>query len=351
MKSIYKIILSLILLVIGSLFFFKYAIGYLLPFIIAVVVASLIEPAVELLEDRANFSRSIAIIIILLIIIILISLLLTICLSSLFVELDNLVNDLPSYTKINFKWLVRQNEELNKIIKELKIPESVQDTINNNIQYFYDRIKEGIQLTLATLLGMVKKLPKLVTTLLISLIATFFISRDKDLIIESCLTPIPKEWRDKIREVQVEIINAAVGFIRAELILISITTLIAIIGLIILGSSYSLVIGLVAGMLDLIPIIGPSLIFIPWGVYNLLVGNVGFGVGLMILYFIMGTNRQVMEAKVIGQNIGIHPLATLMSIYIGLQMFGITGLFIGPALVVVLKAILQAGFISIVAKE
>lgn len=282
-----------------------------------------------------------------------ISLLLTISFSRLFIELNDLLNNLPDYKSFSEKinWISERNDQLSKFINELKIPESVRETINSNFQGFYDKIKEVIQNASTSLLNIVKKLPRLVTTLLISLIATFFISRDKELIMATILKPFPVKWQRKIEQVEEDIMKAGVGFIRAQILLITITTIISITGLSILGSSYSIVVGLSAGILDLIPVIGPSLIFIPWAIYNLIIGNMKFSIGLIILYVLMGAIRQILEAKIVGQSIGIHPLAILFAMYLGVQFFGVSGFFIGPASVVVLKAIFQAGFISIIVNE
>jgi sporulation integral membrane protein YtvI len=267
--------------------------------------------------------------------------------------LNNLLNDLPDYQGFSkqLDWISERNQQLSRVIEELKIPESFKESINSNFQYFYDKAKEIIQLASSTLLGVVKKLPNFATILLISLIATFFISRDKELILEALLKPFPNKWRHKIKQVQGDIMKAGIGFIRAQILLITITTLISIIGLSILGSSYSIVVGLTGGLLDLIPVIGPSLIFIPWAIYNLIVGNVSFAIGLFILYGVMGATRQILEAKIVGRSIGIHPLAILVAMYLGVQLFGVAGFFIGPASLVVLKAVFQAGFISIIIDE
>ncbi|AGB40664.1 sporulation integral membrane protein YtvI [Halobacteroides halobius DSM 5150] len=353
MKTTYKLVLFFLLLILASLLFLNYVVAYLLPFVIAIIVASLIEPVVNFLQQEGKLSRGLAVAIVLIIIIILISLLLAICFSRLFVELDNLVNNLPDYQTIGnkFHWLAKQNKELSELMEEWQLSDSIKKAINSNLQKIYDRIKKMIQLVITSLLEIVKQLPRLVTILLISLIATFFISRDKKLILKTLLSPFPKYWRKKILQVQVEIISAGVGFIRAQMILISITTILSIIGLITLQSDYALVAGLAAGTLDLIPIIGPGMVYTPWIIYNLVINNLHFALGLLIIYIIVTITRQVAEAKIVGESIGVHPLATLVSMYLGVQLFGATGFFIGPALVIILKAIINTGFISLIIND
>jgi sporulation integral membrane protein YtvI len=354
MKNSYKVALSMLALVLGSIFALKYALVYLLPFVIGVLIASLIDPVVELLQEKASFSRGISIAIVLIIMIIVISLVLTVTVSRLFIELDKLVEDFPSYQTIgnNFSmWFNQRHQEYSSLADNWEIPEALQETISNNFQEIYNQFKTWIQQLVATLLRLIRKLPKLITVLLISLIASFFISRDRDLILETCLAPFPKEWKKKIISLQEEIITAAVGFVRAQLILITITTIIAISGLMIIGSDYALVAGLTAGLLDLIPVIGPGMLFSPLIIYHFIIGNISFALSLILLYIIMTTVRQVSEAKIVGESIGVHPLAILVAIYLGVQLFGLSGVFIGPAVVVVLKSLFKADIVSFIVNE
>ena len=351
MKEVYKIGLSLIGLIIASVFILKYALAYLLPFVIGILISSLIEPLVNLLQEKANFSRGISIAIVLIIIIVIVSLFLTFTISRLFIELDKLVHDFPSYQTIgnNFSaWFNQRQQEFSSLTKQWEMPQAVQETINNNFQQIYEQFKNWIQSLVAMLLRVIKKLPKLITILLISLIATFFISRDKELILMTCLAPLPQEWEKRIIKLQEEILSAAVGFIRAQMILISITTLIAITGLMILDNNYALVAGLTAGVLDLIPVIGPGMLFTPWIIYNFIAGNSATALSLLLLYIIITTVRQLSEAKIVGESIGVHPLATLAAMYLGVQLFGLSGVFIGPAVVVVLRAVFRADIVSFI---
>ncbi|WP_408954517.1 sporulation integral membrane protein YtvI [Natroniella sp. ANB-PHB2] len=349
MKSSYKVGLILLVVSASSIIILNYLIGYVLPFIIGIILASLIDPAVLFLEQEAKFSRGIAVAIVLAIIIIFISLLLTISISRLLIELDSLVNNLPDQHKLgaSFNWLLEQNGNLSTLFDEWQVPRNVRKTIINNLEIFYAQIKNIIDLSFAYLLEIVRKLPRVIITLVISLIATFFISKDKEIITESCLAYIPIHWREKVRVIQQDIISSIVGFIRAQMILITNTIIISIIGLLVLRSNYAIVIGLVCGALDLIPVIGPSLIFLPWAVYNFIIGNTSLAVGLLINYIVIAVVRQSTEAKIVGQNIGIHPLATLMGLYIGVQFFGVGGFFIGPVFLIVLNSIIKSGVISI----
>ncbi len=350
MREIHKIALGFLLVLAASVFILKYLVAYLLPFLLAVLLASLIEPAVEFLTREAKLARGIAVAIVLIVILIIVGLLLTVAVSRLFIELDSLINNLPDYQTIGQKisWLAQQNQEFDQLIEELKMPETVKNSINNNLEQIYEQARTYIQSAITFLLNLVKQLPTLITMLLISLVATFFISRDKELIVNTYLTPFSADWQQQIKQVQNRIMAAAVGFIRAQTILISMSTILAIIGLTLLRSNYALVAGLVTGILDLIPVIGPGMILVPWAIYSLLIGQTKFGLGVFVLYVLITVIRQAAEAKIVGESIGVHPLITLLAMYLGVQFFGPTGFFIGPAVVIVGKSILYTDFISFI---
>ena len=125
------------------------------------------------------------------------------------------------------------------------------------------------------------------------------------------------------------------------------TGLITGVGLTILGNQYALVLGISAAILDLIPIIGPALIFFPWILYNLILGEISHGISLLILYIILAAVRSGSEGKVMGENLGIYPLSTMIALYVGFRVLGTIGFILGPALLVIIKAIIQADLISI----
>lgn len=93
---------------------------------------------------------------------------------------------------------------------------------------------------------------------------------------------------------------------------------------------------------DALPILGTGTVLIPAAAFNLVIGNVPRAIGFIGLYIVIMVVRQSLEPKIMGQNLGLHPLVTLISIYVGMQIFGIIGLFLGPIIVAILRALQKA---------
>ena len=93
---------------------------------------------------------------------------------------------------------------------------------------------------------------------------------------------------------------------------------------------------------DLMPILGTGGIVLPWALIALMVGNWGRAIGLLVLYLVITGIRQTLEPKIVGKQIGLHPLATLISMLLGLKLFGIVGLFGVPVCVAVTTAMYRS---------
>lgn len=114
-------------------------------------------------------------------------------------------------------------------------------------------------------------------------------------------------------------------------------------GLLILGTDFVLLSALTAALLDIIPVFGPGLLFIPWILYNMFRGRLYLALGLLIIYTLVTAIRQGLEGKIMGLHLGLHPLLTMIAFYIGYRLLGPMGFIIGPGTLVLWKAVWNSG--------
>lgn len=164
-------------------------------------------------------------------------------------------------------------------------------------------------------------------------IAAYFILADKETITRPFLQLIPKS-KIVILKAKLEIINK---IITIELIMILLTTLETILGFLCLRIKYALLLGVICGILDLLPYVGTILVFLPLILYKISCNNYITAFGLVILYILLQVIRQILEAKFMSNKIGVHPLLIILSLYIGIKLFGAVGLFMGPLYVITVK--------------
>jgi sporulation integral membrane protein YtvI len=314
-----------------------------MPFILAVLLALLIEPAIGFMEKRLKMKRGPAT---------LLSMLLVLgsLATALVYLVSRLINELISIYKImslqsgDLSQLIVANlEKAQLFYLRLNLPTQFENSLQTNLYGLVNGIQQLLNSLVNGLISVAADLPGYFIFILIAMVATYFIARERPEIREWFLQTLPESWEGKTRRVAGDLVTAFLGFVKALLILVSITGIQTIVGLKILGVDYALTIGLLVGLLDILPVLGPGTIFVPWIIISFIVGNTGLGLGLLVLYAVITAVRYMLEPRIIGDNVGLHPLATLISLYVGLKVAGVTGIVLGPIVLIMFLACRRAG--------
>lgn len=345
-------LLFLIVLIAGSIYTIFKISSYTYPFIAAFILAYIINPLVNVLEKKFKAPRGFAVFISIVILLASLGALLTFLVFEIIDGTQFLMDVVPKY----FQSFVKLGEVF--VLKEIlplyenilsrfhELDHGKQTTIISNIEHIGDSITNWgtafVTNSLLEISSIIRSLPATISALIVSLLATFFISKDWDKLIQLKNEKIPVKithiWSDIFQQLR----SALVGFIKAQLTLITMTTIIVAIGLVTLGVPYAITIALIIGIVDLLPYLGTGIVLIPWVLYSHIAGNTRFAVALLILYILVLIQRQIMEPKIISSQIGIHPLATLAAVFIGYQLFGFLGFILGPIIVIIIETLRKA---------
>ncbi len=330
-----------LLLVFAAFMLLKYSLLYLLPFIVALVLSAIINPLVDGIERGLRLPRGLVVAVVLVFVLGVISLLVVASLSKLTLEIASLARRLPAQTDelVNLidDALVKANVFLENTSMPLS-PDDLKRFIGDQLGSFYKGLQAGVN----GLLGVFAQLPTFLLTLAVTCIATFFISRDRRQIRAFVRSLVPADMSSQYDAIERRVVHGSLGFIKAQFTMVMITAVISVSGLIVLGSPYALLLGLIAGILDIFPMLGPTVVFLPWILYSIATGETGFAAGLSVLFAVQTVIRQMMEPRIVGDRIGVHPLATLVSIYIGIKFFGAWGFAFGPLMAVMVKAVAES---------
>ena len=106
------------------------------------------------------------------------------------------------------------------------------------------------------------------------------------------------------------------------------------------------IISFVTCIIDIIPVLGTGTVLIPWAVYNLIFGNFGMGIGLIVLYAVVTVIRQIVEPKLVANQAGLPAIITIMAMFLGVRIFGAFGIIILPFTVIILKLLYDEGIFS-----
>lgn len=339
-------------IIIGSLLAIFYLSKVTYPFLIGLAITFLINPIVNFFQRKARMPRTVSVIITLILVFAFFAGLITLLIAEIVSGADYLARVVPKQLDTLIQYsehffaaqIIPLYDQLTNLFNNLESGQ--QDTIMNNIQ--------NVGSTIGTSLGnfikhffefipnIISWFPNAATIIIFSLLATFFISKDWDRFALMVGRLIPANAKDSSKKVFVDLKKALFGFIKAQLTLISITTVIILIGLLILRVDYAITIALVAGFVDILPYVGTGLIFVPWIIYEVITGDINIAIGLGILYIIVLVQRQIMEPKVLSSSIGLDPLATLIALFVGFKLIGFLGLIAGPVTLVIITTLYKA---------
>ncbi len=351
LEHLYRVIRFLVVIV-GiylSVYLLLITAKYTYPFIIGLSFAYLLKPFVTFLTNKLRIPKSFSVILSMLVTVALIAALITFLVFEVVAGITYLSEVLPEH--FNTMVVYTQNYFTNhflpfyeKIISFFNtLDTGQQDTILSNIEHLGKDAGNIVVSILQSFLGFIPIfigwLPSVGTGAIFTLLATFFIAKEWDKLINYSRKMLPNKATYNLKNVLKELEKALFGFIRAQLTLISITALIVLVGLLILRVDYAITIALIIGFVDLLPYLGTGLVFVPWIIYELVIGNFGFALGLGILYTVVIVQRQFMEPKILSSSIGLDPLATLIAIFVGFKLIGFLGFILGPIILVILSTL------------
>lgn len=188
-----------------------------------------------------------------------------------------------------------------------------------------------------TLINVAKNIPALLLSVFTTVFTTFFLLKESDSVFTSLRTFFGEKVSGFFFRAKNTFFSTAASYFKAQLIIESIIFIILFSGFLLLKINYSFILALVTAIVDAVPVFGTGAILIPMALFNFLSGKQSLGWGILILYGIALLARQLCEPKIIGKKLGIHPLVTIFSIYVGMKLFGVLGLIFAPFAAVFIK--------------
>lgn len=340
----YKKTLYVLLLVAAVFLVLKMA-CFFMPFFIALIIATLMEPFIKLICRKTKLVRKYSAIIALIVVfsvsigVIVIS---TILITA---EITNILSDFSRFGNDIFKSV----ENVSRVLKleDVNVSDDVKQFVINMTNEVLDKGLGYFKDFLINILNLATQIPSFIVYLIITILATYFITTDKISLLDDIEQRVPKKWIKKANTQFQSVISVLGKFLKAEITLVFISFLLVLIGLYIfkfLGMNVKspFLIALGIGFVDLLPILGSGTVMIPWGIILIIMGDVTLGVSVLGLLVLITVVRQFLEPKVVSNNLGIHPLYTLIAMYIGFKVSGVLGLLIGPIILIIIINFLTA---------
>lgn len=337
LKQIIIILLSIVVIFLS----YKFIIFYM-PFLIAYIISLIVEPIIKKISNKSGFTRKNSSIIVLILVFSLLIGLIFWIIFSIFSEASNLLSGLNQILEKSIAFVsdLFQKIDLNKF----QISNQVQNLVQSSS---IDILNKGIYILrnfLDNILSIITKIPTIFIYLIITILATYFITSDKFYILDRMEYHMPHKWMKKLIKYSKDISKALGEYLKAEIIMIFISFIIVLIGLHIfyfLGMSikYPILMALLIMFVDALPILGSGTVMLPWGILEIVNHNSSLGFCILGLYVVTLIVKQFLEPKVVSSKIGIHPIVTLIAMYTGFKFLGVIGLLFGPIILIILKNI------------
>lgn len=353
-------VLYLLLFVAAFYLFMKYALWMFLPFIIAFLVAALLQKPLKAITKNKKMPKGVT------------GVFLSLAVFSIIIGIFAFggariviaVKDLVTYFTDRCTSLAEFFEVLKSAYLELDIakmiPPEFNDYVTNGIDslrdYFLNgdfliTIKENISSLISPLGSVISTVPSFLAGFLVCIVATCFMTSSFD----DIKAFIYRQFKDgkKVSYVKNILVSSVGKMVKAYTLIILITTTELFIGFSVLkligvnDGSHNLIISFLIAIIDIVPVLGTGTILIPWCIYSFVTGNIGMGIGLLVIYAAVTVIRQIIEPKLVAGQVGISPVATIIAMYVGIKVFGAIGIFILPFIVIIVKLLNDEGIIHV----
>ena len=197
------------------------------------------------------------------------------------------------------------------------------------------------------LMGIISFFPSAVLFIFVLFISLFYIGYDYDKITSFLCLQLSENALDTITETKDILFSTVKELFKAYFLLTFITFVQLLVGFLILGIDYAFILASIICFIDLLPILGTGTVLFPWSAVCFFLGDYKTAIGLLVLYGVISIFRQVAEPKIVGANIGLSPLLSLISIFAGLKLFGLYGLIVFPIIMITVIRLNEKGLIKL----
>ena len=378
-----RVIINLVYagVILGLLYlFFKYAVWLFLPFIAAFFVAAVLQRPVNFLARKTPLKKGLWSVVLVLLIAAILTLVLILTGARIAAEAQGLV-----------RWVGAQLSTLPQLLETLRekmlslttrLPVSLRASATEGIDRLFQTANGSAQAAAeeataeaesgSALLGLFSKLdlsmlqkpvsgvwntakqiPSIMVGVLISIIASCFMTSGYDGIVPFVKNQLSAEKRRTLSTVKELFFSSILKMLKSYLLIICITFVEMFVGLTVLRligvykGEYVATVAIIVALIDIFPVLGTGTVLIPWAIISFIMGNIGMGIGLIVLYAVITVIRQIIEPKLVAANLGLPPIVTIMCMYIGLQLFSVLGVFIMPLLVTMIKLLNDRGILHV----
>lgn len=326
------------------------AISIFLPFILGYVFSLAINPLADKLQKKFRLPRGVCAILVIILTVGIVGGILTGVIWKIVAEIKSLYSQYPKIYSDAVELWENISDKYSKLY--IVMPDGIQNMFDNLGSQISSAVTGFFEKTpvIERAGNVAKSLPGIFIALIVFFLSLYFMVTDAQTVSEKLNRIIPLKVRERIAGINAELKKYMGGYVKAQCIIMSVAFVILMTGLTILQKDYALLIAIGIAVLDALPFFGSGAVLWPWALVSFLSGSVKSGVGLIIIYLIIVLTRQTIEPKIVSSKIGLHPILTLMAMYVGYRTFSIGGMILGPLTLMLIISFYRAGIFAPVIK-
>lgn len=312
---------------------YKYLFYTVLPFLIALLTASLVQNSAVKLHKRIKLKKSLCALILIVELYVLILALLFSLISLLILSFDNIKNVIVDLITTIRESVLEWKTVFEKFLFEnFNIKINIENIFSDSVPDIAGNLLGNVS---SIFVFIFSQIPQIVITFIVTVVAGCYFAYDYDKFKKFILSLLTDETVLKLKKLRSIFKETIFKIVGGYLILMSISFAVLLIGFIVIGIKSAFYLALFISFVDLLPVLGTGTVLIPWAIFNLIRGRIFLGVGLIIIYIIVTIIRNFLEPNIIGKKLGISPLFMLIAIFVGYRLLGFIGLIAAPLLLII----------------
>ena len=345
--------------VVSFYFIVNYALGYIFPFVFAAVLAVVLQKPVRKISSKLHIKAHGAnsTILVLLIVSLIVGLLV--------ILVGGLVKEIKGFLEFFFSRFNSVNdvivvieEWLNGIL--VRLPKGMGAKATAYVSNAFENLSlssmninmDMLSEPLSGAWDVVKGIPSFLLSIVITIISSVFMTSEYDFIRDMILSMLSPEKGKRLVKAKKTVLQGVGKLVKAYATIMLITFTEVFIGLNLMkalgvyGGGYIAIIAFITCIVDIIPVLGTGTVLIPWAIFNMLTGDFGQGIGLIVLYVVITVLRQVLEPKLVANQAGLPSVVSIMAMFLGARLFGALGVVLTPLTIIILKLMYDEGIIG-----
>ncbi len=327
----------------------RYLFLWMLPFVFAFLVAVMLQRPLRFLVQKTSVSRKVFSVVLVVAVMLLLAGIVAFCAWRVGLRIVDFFGNESNIQLLTdaVRQVTATAQGLLDHLSSMLSPEALESlnaALNNLSQSSISALSEFFGSAAAAVLSFTTtRLPMLLVSFIIWVIASIFLTIDYDTVMQFFLRQVPERHRELVEDTRALCGNTIFKLLRAYLLLMLITFVELWIGLSVLHLPHALPLAALIAVVDILPVLGVGTVLVPWALFALLTGDVALFIGLGILYIVITVIRNILEPRVVSSQIGLNPLVTLFVMYLGLRSVGLAGMLLFPVLLMVLKQLQDHG--------